>query len=81
MEKLSNYVNHKLREIGQEILDGNIALNPYERGEETACDYCPYSRVCGFDAGIPGCKTRVIEDMAPEVVLARMDEELVKSES
>ncbi|MBE5862431.1 MAG: helicase-exonuclease AddAB subunit AddB [Lachnospiraceae bacterium] len=80
MEKLSNYVNYKLREIGQEILDGNIALNPYERGDETACDYCPYAKVCGFDAGIPGCRTRVIEDMAPEEVLVRMEEVLKKDE-
>ncbi|MBO4515574.1 MAG: PD-(D/E)XK nuclease family protein [Lachnospiraceae bacterium] len=76
MEKLSSFVDHKLRAIGREILNGNIALNPYERGDEKACTYCPYAKVCGFDPGIPGCKTRKIEDLPKEEILKLMEEEL-----
>lgn len=76
MEKLSSFVDHKLRAIGREILDGNIALNPYERGDEKACTYCPYAKVCGFDPGIPGCKTRKIEDLPKETILKLMEDEM-----
>ena len=53
---ISDYVNLKIREIGTEILDGRIPLNPYRQagGSAGACTYCPYSRVCGFDRRIPG---------------------------
>ena len=27
-------------------------------GERTACDYCPYSGVCGFDTAISGYRYR-----------------------
>ncbi len=76
MEQLSSFVDRKLRAIGREILDGSISLNPYERGDEKACTYCPYAKVCGFDVGIPGCKMREIEEASNEEILARMKEEL-----
>ncbi|MBR4733179.1 MAG: PD-(D/E)XK nuclease family protein [Lachnospiraceae bacterium] len=76
MEKLSSFVDHKLCAIGREILDGNVALNPYERGDEKACTYCPYAKVCGFDPCIPGCKTRKIEDLPKETILKLMEDEM-----
>ena len=51
---LSGYVNHKIREIGQKIFDGEIAAKPYQLGEDTGCDYCPYHGICGFDPSVPG---------------------------
>ena len=29
---LTDYVNQKLREMGEEILDGNVAVDPYKQG-------------------------------------------------
>lgn len=51
---LTDYVNQKLREMGEEILDGNVAVDPYKQGNRTACDYCPYHSVCGFDLKTDG---------------------------
>ena len=48
------YVNKKAKEIGQEILNGNTDVNPFEKQKENACEYCPYRSVCGFDEKIPG---------------------------
>ena len=50
---VSAYVDTKIRQIGREILDGKIAANPYEKGNEEACTYCAYKKVCGFDGSIP----------------------------
>ncbi|HIW82137.1 MAG TPA: exodeoxyribonuclease V subunit gamma [Candidatus Acetatifactor stercoripullorum] len=75
LKVLSDYVNHKIKRIGQEILDGSIGLSPYELGTRQACSYCPYKRVCGFDPAIPGCNRRVLENLDQEQALLRMEEE------
>ena len=36
LQVVSSYVDTKIREIGREILDGKIAANPYEKGNEEA---------------------------------------------
>ncbi len=69
----SDYVNKKIREIGQQMLDGCISVNPYEKGTvEAACTYCVYKKVCGFDNAIPGYNRRRLEDLDKETVLQRM---------
>ena len=50
---VSAYVDTKIRQIGREILDGKIAANPYEKGNEEACTYCAYKKVCGLTAVFP----------------------------
>ena len=72
---LSDFVNRKLQKVGRQILDGTIALNPYERGGKEACTYCPYSRVCGFDPNLPGCAKRKLEELSKEEVLTRIQQE------
>lgn len=51
---LRQYVQEKLKTEGREILDGVIDVNPYKQGNRTACDYCPYHAVCGFDLKTEG---------------------------
>lgn len=53
-ERLSQFVHRRLKESGREILDGEISVQPYKNGQHTACDYCPYHAVCGFDKKISG---------------------------
>lgn len=74
---LSGYVNHKIRQIGQKIFDGEISANPYLLKEETGCDYCPYRGICGFDPGIPGQSYRKLENIKDdEEILKKMQEEM-----
>lgn len=77
---ISDYVNLKIREIGTEILDGRIPLNPYHQtGNGTgACTYCPYSQVCGFDRRIPGYEGRTLEKLEEKEALKRMEEALAQ---
>lgn len=74
LQNVSAYVSRKLTEFGREILDGSIAINPYERGKENACTYCPYQSVCGFDRLMPGCKMRTLEELPEEEIMERMKE-------
>ncbi len=65
---LTKYVNEKLTEYGREILDGNTGVNPYKLGNRTACDYCSYGGVCGFDKRLPGNSYRSLRKMEKDIV-------------
>ena len=72
MQLISSYVDAKIRSIGREILDGKIAANPYEKGNEEAYTYCAYKKVCGFDGSIPGYEKRQLEDLDKQALMQRM---------
>lgn len=74
MQLISSYVDAKIRSIGREILDGKIAANPYEKGNEEACTYCAYKKVCGFEGSIPGYEKRQLEDLDKQALMQRMQE-------
>lgn len=74
---LSRYVNHKIRDIGRKIFDGEIGAEPYQLGEDTGCDYCPYHGVCGFDPSSPGWEYRKLENIKDEgEILEKMKKEI-----
>ena len=74
LQVVSAYVDTKIRQIGREILDGKIAANPYEKGNEEACTYCAYKKVCGFDGSIPGYEKRQLEDLDKQTLMQRMQD-------
>ncbi len=76
LQLISHYVNSKIRKIGQGMLSGDKKINPYEKGTMSACTYCSFKKVCGFDPAVPGYKKRSLEDMPQEEVLKKMKEEL-----
>lgn len=74
---LSNFVNHKIRHIGRQILSGNMEASPYQLGDKTGCDYCPYHGVCGFDPAMPGQEYRKLEQIKEQdEILNRMQKEI-----
>ena len=75
-QSLMRYANHKAKEIGRQILDGKAEASPYEKQKETACQYCPYRTVCGFDEKIPGYAYRRLLDRKPEEIWQKMREAL-----
>lgn len=76
MRTASDYVNQKIRQLGREILDGTISVNPYEQGSERACTYCAYKSVCGYDSRIGGYRMRRLQKLGADDALMRMREEL-----
>lgn len=73
---VSDFANHKLKELGADMLNGNIGLAPYEQSGANACTYCAYSSVCGFDKKLGGGLVRRLEDMSQETALERIKEEV-----
>ncbi len=75
LQVVSDYVNYKMRSIGREILQGRIALDPYEKGTSQACAFCAYRKVCGFEESLPGYEKRELKDLGREEALRLMQEE------
>lgn len=71
---LGSFVNRKLKTMGREILDGKITVEPYKKGDRTACDYCPYHSVCGFDLKTEGYQFRRFKKIKPEEVWEAVEE-------
>lgn len=51
-EKLQEKVKAIIKEISQEILQGNIAIKPYYYQKKTGCDYCKYKSICMFNPNL-----------------------------
>jgi ATP-dependent helicase/nuclease subunit B len=47
--EMLDHVESELVRMGGEIYGGEIGLNPYQRGDEKACDKCQYQGICRFD--------------------------------
>ena len=60
-QALTDYAVKKAVQIGQEILSGAAGKNPCRQGERTACDFCAYQEVCGFDTRLAGCTFRQLK--------------------
>lgn len=57
--KISEFVREKMIGIGEEMIQGNISMNP-EKGEHNSpCNYCDYKSICRFEAGFGGNAYRI----------------------
>lgn len=69
-----SFVRESMGRMGKEMLSGNIAVSPYEMGNRTACDFCDFGSVCGFDETQPGYSYRRLKDFDKEEFLRRIQE-------
>lgn len=72
---LRGFVHEKLRQQGMEILDGEIGVEPYKSGARTACDYCPYHAVCGFDKKTSGYEYRKLQNKKADAIWEELCQE------
>ena len=75
-DTISGYVNHKIKELGHSMLDGDIALNPYEQGTSNACTYCTYKSVCGFDKKLGAGLVRHLEELNQEEAMQLINDKV-----
>lgn len=72
---LKKFVREKLKAEGREILDGVIDVTPYKQGNRSACDYCPYHAVCGFDLKTSGYGFRKFKALKSEEIWPEIEGE------
>lgn len=70
---LREFARDKLKTMGQEILDGKDEIRPFKQGMRTACDYCPYHPICGFDLKTEGHAYQVFPKMAEDEIWSEME--------
>ena len=58
--ELRKVVDEKLMELCQELVKGNIQAKPKKTKSATACDYCQYKSICGFDLAFEGYEYDVV---------------------
>lgn len=75
-EMISKYAGHQMKDIGTRILKGETKIAPYEMGNRTGCDYCPYKSICGFEEKVPGYEYRRLSKLKNEEILEKMREEV-----
>lgn len=78
---LSRFARRKLTQLGERMLGGEVAPDPYEADGRTPCDYCDYADVCGFDRKIPGSCPHRLEPLGKDEVWIRMERELEQEAS
>ena len=70
-ELLRKYVNKKMVEICQNMIEGKIDIEPCKENKNIVCDYCNYSHICQFDSSL--------EDNRYKVIPKKKDEDIWKS--
>lgn len=71
---LGNYVKKQMTAYGNAIMDGNIAIEPYKEDRKTACDYCDYKGICGFDPAFKGNKYRSLKKESKKNIWDKLEE-------
>jgi ATP-dependent helicase/nuclease subunit B len=57
---LREYVNKKMVELCEEMLSGDIKIQPVKHSNITQCEYCDFSSICQFDTSIENNKYKVV---------------------
>lgn len=75
-EDLRKYTKDIIKQISNEILSGNIEINPYyqKKNKKTPCDYCEYKEICNFKDN-NNCSYRYIENLKKEEILENIRKE------
>ena len=73
---VSSYVNERIRAFGKRILDGDISVNPYEMKGKSACTWCRFKPICGFDPALDGFRTRELDALDEDEVMERLKNHL-----
>ena len=71
---IGKFASQKVAEIGAQIKAGHIGVQPMVDGRKSACEYCSYKSVCGFEKRIPGYEERTVA-MNAEQAFKKMEEE------
>jgi len=63
---LGEYVRNTVVSLCEDMLQGNITINPCKKKDYVACTFCNYSAICKFDVGIRDNKYKLLIDKSEE---------------
>ncbi len=71
--RMIEYVRNQTEKMCDEILEGNIQVNPYKKGNITPCEYCSYKGLCTFNEKYLGNKFRTLNKFSPEDIYSTIN--------
>lgn len=71
-DAIGKFVTDIVSDSGKKILNGNTDIKPYQLDKKSACDYCPYRSVCGFDTTIDGYEYRKLSNLSKDEIWEEM---------
>lgn len=72
---LMNYIRELMHRFSEQIMDGKVRHNPYRMKNKSACTYCSFQAVCGFDCKVNGFTYRNLKSLSKEDVWNLIKEE------
>ena len=86
LEALLAFARKEMLEGAKRIKEGEKGISPIRKeGDITACSYCPYHSICGFDEDIPNFRYRSpdsrTDDELWEEILKKTKEEIEESDT
>lgn len=74
---LQNKVEKVIRQIAEDIMSGNIEQKPIylHKNKRTACEFCSYKAICGFDSKMCNNNYRYIPKLKKEEILSNLRRE------
>ena len=76
MDLALQFTKEKIKQIGEEIISGNIDVSPYRFQKQSPCGYCEYKPVCQFDVTLDGSKYKFLEEVSNFHLWDRMKQSL-----
>ncbi len=70
--KLLAHTNELVKEICNEIICGNIGIEPVKNGNKKACEYCIYKSICQFDTLFSENNYKYYKKMKDEEVMSKI---------
>lgn len=77
---LREYVNEKMVSLCEEMLSGDIKLEPTKNKDQVTCNYCDYSSICQFDTGIENNKYKIVFKKKDEKAWSLIEESVKNKE-
>lgn len=74
-EQVIEFAGQQREKLQEKMQSGYTEAYPYQMGQQTGCDYCPYRTVCGFDEQIDGYSYHKLHSMSREEVLEKIKEQ------
>lgn len=73
-DTILEYINYKIKDLSESILDGNFNINPYRKKDgSNPCQYCEYLGICQFDE-LLGHEYRSIKSMNRDKFLENLSQ-------
>lgn len=75
-EVIRKYVKDLIKDLCEDMLDGNISISPYKNKDKNSCTFCNYSAICQFDTTLKDNKYKIINKKSDDEIIKTMREEV-----